>query len=144
MALEFYKKKVADLETELQNTKTFLNMVIHDLRNPINNINYGLDSGLDAIKLAEKLLDSYEQDLLNDLFVWKMPMINEINDFEDEMIDEFRLDNQEEAKVSAEPQSNVKNVPIYDPKSANFGNSGEKNNESNPSSNLRNAREKAN
>jgi hypothetical protein len=68
-------------------------MVIHDLRNPINNINYGLDSGLDAIKLAEKLLDSYEQDLLNDLFVWKMPMINEINDFEDEMIDEFRLDN---------------------------------------------------
>jgi hypothetical protein len=68
-------------------------MVIHDLRNPINNINYGLDSGLDAIKLAEKLLDSYEQDLLNDLIVWKMPMINEINDFEDEMIDEFRLDN---------------------------------------------------
>mgnify|MGYP001152528521 CR=1 FL=1 len=68
-------------------------MVIHDLRNPINNINYGLDSGLDAIKMAEKLLDSYEQDLLNDLFVWKMPMINEINDFEDEMIDEFRLDN---------------------------------------------------
>ena len=35
-------------------------MVIHDLRNPINNINYGLDSGLEAIKLAEKLLDSYE------------------------------------------------------------------------------------
>jgi hypothetical protein len=53
MALEFYKKKVADLEIELQNTKTFLNMVIHDLRNPINNINYGLDSGLDAIKTAE-------------------------------------------------------------------------------------------
>ena len=73
-------------------------MVIHDLRNPINNINYGLDSGLDAIKLAEKLLDSYEQDLLNDLIVWKMPMINEINDFEDEMIDEFRLENLEEAK----------------------------------------------
>jgi len=60
MALEFYKKKVADLETELENTKIFLNMVIHDLRNPINNINFGLDSGLDAIKTAEELLDIYE------------------------------------------------------------------------------------
>jgi hypothetical protein len=46
MALEFYKKKVADLEKDLTNTKIFLNMVIHDLRNPINNINFGIDSGL--------------------------------------------------------------------------------------------------
>lgn len=67
MALDFYKKKVSDLETELNNTKTFLNMVIHDLRNPINNINYGLDAGIDLVKQAERLLDQYEIDLLKDL-----------------------------------------------------------------------------
>lgn len=66
MALEFYKKKVADLERDLVNTKVFLNMVIHDLRNPINNINFGIDSGLSTIKKAKSLLNEYEQDLLND------------------------------------------------------------------------------
>jgi hypothetical protein len=73
-----------------------------------------------------------------------MPLINEINDFEDEMIDEFRLNNEEEVKVSSAPKSNVKNVPIYDHQKSNIGNSGEKNIESNPSSGLNNARDQAN
>ena len=46
MALEFYKKRVFDLEKDLVNTKIFLNMVIHDLRNPINNITFAIDSSL--------------------------------------------------------------------------------------------------
>ena len=46
MALEFYKNKVIQLSSELVNTRIFLNMVIHDMRNPINNITFALDAGM--------------------------------------------------------------------------------------------------
>ena len=35
-ALEHFKEKSIKLERSLENTKIFLNMVIHDLRNPTN------------------------------------------------------------------------------------------------------------
>jgi hypothetical protein len=127
MALEFYKKKVADLERELQNTKTFLNMVIHDLRNPINNINYGLDSGINAISKAESLLNEYEQDFMNDILVLKNLKVfdHEVNNFEEDMINEF---NQNHGSLSHQASNNqvdevishrnINSIPITDPKSS--------------------------
>jgi len=35
-ALEFFKKKVKDLENSLESNKIFLNMAVHDMRNPTN------------------------------------------------------------------------------------------------------------
>lgn len=35
-ALEFFKKKVKDLEISLESNKIFLNMAVHDMRNPTN------------------------------------------------------------------------------------------------------------
>ena len=56
MALEFYKKRVTDLESDLSNTKIFLNLVIQDMRNPINNVSFAIDQGLMTIKNAQTLL----------------------------------------------------------------------------------------
>jgi hypothetical protein len=40
--IEKYKKKIKQLELQVQNSKIFLNMVIHDLRNPTNSIEFAL------------------------------------------------------------------------------------------------------
>jgi hypothetical protein len=39
---EFYLKKIKKLEKQLNNTKIFLNMVIHDMRHPTNSIEYAI------------------------------------------------------------------------------------------------------
>jgi hypothetical protein len=39
-ALEFFKKKVKDLETSLESNKIFLNMAVHDMRNPTNQMEF--------------------------------------------------------------------------------------------------------
>ena len=41
-ALKYFKEKAKKLENNLENTKIFLNMVIHDLRNPAESIKQGL------------------------------------------------------------------------------------------------------
>ena len=116
MALEFYKKKVADLERDLINTKTFLNMVIHDLRNPINNMNFAIDSGLSALKKAEGLLNDYESELLQDMMFMPYQAPDEINNFDESMISEFQSRN----PVAAPLINVINNVPIIDPKSNNL------------------------
>ena len=69
MALEFYKKRVTDLESDLSNTKIFLNLVIQDMRNPINNVSFAIDQGLMTIKNAQTLLQKYEDDIHNDIII---------------------------------------------------------------------------
>jgi len=39
---EVYRKKIKKLEKQLNNTKIFLNMVIHDMRNPTNSIEFAI------------------------------------------------------------------------------------------------------
>ena len=39
-ALEHFKEKTKYLEQSLENNKIFLNMVVHDMRNPTNQIEY--------------------------------------------------------------------------------------------------------
>jgi hypothetical protein len=36
------RKKIKKLEKQLNNTKIFLNMVIHDMRNPTNSIEFAI------------------------------------------------------------------------------------------------------
>ena len=50
--LETYRKKIKKLEKQLTNTKIFLNMVIHDMRNPTNSIEYALKEVIKVINLA--------------------------------------------------------------------------------------------
>ena len=40
LALEYLKQKTGLLEKNLENNKVFLNMVVHDMRNPTNQIEY--------------------------------------------------------------------------------------------------------
>ncbi len=42
LALEYLKQKTGLLEKNLENNKVFLNMVVHDMRNPTNQIEYTL------------------------------------------------------------------------------------------------------
>jgi hypothetical protein len=40
MALDFFKRRVFDLENDLSNSKNFLGMVVSELRDPISNISH--------------------------------------------------------------------------------------------------------
>jgi hypothetical protein len=73
-------------------------------------------------------------------------LVNEINDFEDEMINEFgKIDDEEEKEASAS-NSIVKNVPFKDPRGNNspFNNNNNSNVDNSGSSGLDNARINAN
>lgn len=47
--IQLCKKKIKKLEHSLTNTKIFLNMVIHDMRNPTTSIEYALKEILKII-----------------------------------------------------------------------------------------------
>ena len=48
---ENHGKKIEQLEIKLKNTKIFLNMVIHDMRNPTTSIEFAVK---EVIKLLER------------------------------------------------------------------------------------------
>jgi hypothetical protein len=50
--VEQYRKKIKKLEKQLVNTKIFLNMVIHDMRNPTNSIEYAIKEVIRVINSA--------------------------------------------------------------------------------------------
>ena len=47
LALEYFKDKTVQLETNLENNKIFLNMVVHDMRNPTSQIEFTLKQSLE-------------------------------------------------------------------------------------------------
>lgn len=49
-----HNKKVEQLEIKLKNTKIFLNMVIHDMRNPTTSIEFAVK---EVIKLLQTIVD---------------------------------------------------------------------------------------
>ena len=53
--VEYYKSKIMNLEKQLTNTKIFLNMVIHDMRNPTNSIEFAMKEILKMVEQAVKL-----------------------------------------------------------------------------------------
>lgn len=40
MTIEYLKLKIEELENKIENNKLFLNMVVHDMRNPTSQIEY--------------------------------------------------------------------------------------------------------
>ena len=50
IALNYFKEKAEKLERNLENTKIFLNMVIHDLRSPTTQVQYQVKEALDNLK----------------------------------------------------------------------------------------------
>ena len=67
MALEFFKAKVIQLSDELVNTRIFLNMVIHDMRNPINNISFALDASLRNLLMVSLMVEEQENEVINEM-----------------------------------------------------------------------------
>ena len=63
MALDFFKRRVIQLSDEIVNTRIFLNMVIHDMRNPINNISFALDASLSNMERVNDFISQFERDL---------------------------------------------------------------------------------
>jgi hypothetical protein len=52
-ALQYFKSKSVKLEKSLENTKIFLNMVIHDLRNPTNQVEYLVNQSVKKLKVIQ-------------------------------------------------------------------------------------------
>lgn len=52
-ALQHFKIKSNKLEKSLENTKIFLNMVIHDLRNPTNQVEYLVNQSVKKLKIIQ-------------------------------------------------------------------------------------------
>ena len=48
--LQSFKDKIKRLETQVTNSKLFLNMVIHDMRNPTNSIEFALRESLKLLQ----------------------------------------------------------------------------------------------
>jgi len=63
MAIEYLRKKNSSLKDALKNTHVFLNMVIHDLRNPTNQINYSIKYTLDQIRSCMQVNEASNQAL---------------------------------------------------------------------------------
>lgn len=63
-ALQYFKAKSVKLEKSLENTKIFLNMVIHDLRNPTNQVEYLVNQSVKKLKVIQqkfsKLRDKFK------------------------------------------------------------------------------------
>ena len=52
--IEILKKKIKRLEQQLNNTKIFLNMVIHDMRNPTNAMEYAIKEVINLLEKAKE------------------------------------------------------------------------------------------
>ena len=58
MALDHFIEKSSLLETNLENNKIFLNMVVHDMRNPTNQIDFTLQQSLEHLTILKEELES--------------------------------------------------------------------------------------
>ena len=53
-----YKDDVEKLKSQLKNNKTYMNMAVHDLRNPTNAITFGVNETLQMLKNQKKKIKS--------------------------------------------------------------------------------------
>lgn len=61
--MKSFKKRNKELKVDLANTKTFLNMVIHDLRNPTSQINFTIKFAIDYLKNQNEIKNNLIQEL---------------------------------------------------------------------------------
>jgi hypothetical protein len=51
------------LETNLENNKIFLNMIVHDMRNPTNQIDFTLNQSLQKLTILKEELKKLDRSL---------------------------------------------------------------------------------
>jgi len=76
------QKKNRRLKNELENKKQFINMVIHDLRNPTSHINFALSYAMENLEKAKERLQegaNYQQSQFSQ---WKKQMLLKFIQFE--------------------------------------------------------------
>ena len=64
-ALQHFKEKAIKLESDLDNNKIFLNMVIHDLRNPTNQVDFLVNQTLGLLKDIKEQHNKNKEIFLN-------------------------------------------------------------------------------
>ena len=64
-ALDYFKNKKIELENNLENNKVFLNMVVHDMRNPTNQIEYILNQSIEQLKDLKNHFNSIDESFNN-------------------------------------------------------------------------------
>ena len=94
MKYQYYKDVATSLNINLKRTKEFLNMVIHDIRNPTNQIKFAIDQTLGSVEKAlaktEKLENVYMsyitqmRDSYKELQVQLMEQVKELREKKDE------------------------------------------------------------
>lgn len=70
---ENHGKKIEQLEIKLKNTKIFLNMVIHDMRNPTTSIEFAVK---EVIKMLERQIKLSKTNGLNGMIGPMTQMMN--------------------------------------------------------------------
>ena len=50
LKMEFLQKKINQLRSQINTNRIFMNMVIHDMRNPVGAIEFGVQVSLDNLK----------------------------------------------------------------------------------------------
>ena len=70
---ENHGKKIEQLEIKLKNTKIFLNMVIHDMRNPTTSIEFAVK---EVIKMLERQIKFSKTNGLNGMIGPMTQMMN--------------------------------------------------------------------
>jgi hypothetical protein len=63
--LDYFKNKKIELENKLENNKVFLNMVVHDMRNPTNQIEYILNQSIERLKDLKNHFNSIDESFNN-------------------------------------------------------------------------------
>ena len=58
--------KMMELNQKLLSDKIFLNMVVHDMRNPASSIDFGLQQSLEIIKKFENQIKNLETEMVVD------------------------------------------------------------------------------
>ena len=64
-ALDYFKNKKIELENNLENNKVFLNMLVHDMRNPTNQIEYILNQSIEQLKDLKNHFNSIDESFNN-------------------------------------------------------------------------------
>jgi hypothetical protein len=56
-----FQKKLEELREQINTNKIFMNMVIHDMRNPTGSIEFGVQRSIDLLQMFAKKLKSLKK-----------------------------------------------------------------------------------
>ena len=67
MALQHFKEESRKTNKMMKNMQVFLNMIIHDLRNPTNQINFSIKYALEKMRIAENLRKDHKNKIIQSI-----------------------------------------------------------------------------